>query len=42
MVGMKASGFTYNPSRNKLKADGTVESYDFNRIKVSDFRKFYL
>jgi hypothetical protein len=39
---MKACGFTYNPSANKVKPDGAVESYDFSKIQITDFYKFYV
>lgn len=39
---MKASGITYNPSKNKLNSDGTVQEYDFDRIRITDFHTFYI
>ena len=40
MVSMKASGFTYNPSLNHTREDGTVD-YNFDKVKVTDFSKFF-
>lgn len=41
MISMKASGFTYNPSLNHKREDGTVD-YNFDKVKVTDFAKFFL
>jgi lysophospholipid acyltransferase len=42
MISMKASGFAYNPSQNKHKVEGVVEEYNFDKVKVTDFNKFFL
>ena len=41
MVSMRASGITYNPSKNTKYDDGTV-NHDFSRIEVNNMTKFYL
>jgi hypothetical protein len=38
---MKASGFTYNPTHNHTRPDGTVD-YNFDKVKVTDMKKFFL
>lgn len=42
MISMKISGFTYNPSKNKLNSDGSVEEYNFNKVQVTDLYQFYV
>jgi lysophospholipid acyltransferase len=42
MMGMRASGFTYNPSKNQKNAAGEVVQYDFGRVEVNNMTKFYL
>ena len=42
MMGMRASGFTYNPAKNQKNAAGEVEKYDFGRVEVNNMTKFYL
>ena len=41
-MGMRASGFTYNPSKNKKNEAGEIVSYDFGRVEVNNMTKFYL
>jgi hypothetical protein len=40
MIGMKASGFTYNPAHNHTKENGII-AYNFDKVKVTDFPKFF-
>lgn len=42
MISMRASGFTYNPSKNVKNPDGTILKYDFGRVEVNNMTKFYL
>jgi len=37
MIGMKASGITYNPSKNVVGKDGIVE-YNFNKIEANGMK----
>jgi hypothetical protein len=39
MMSMRASGITYNPSKNVVNKDNSI-SYDFSRIEVTGM-KFY-
>lgn len=41
MISMQASGITYFVERNHKNSDGTVR-YNFDRVKVTDFTKFFL
>jgi lysophospholipid acyltransferase len=40
MVSMRASGFTYNPAKNRKGEDGQVV-YDFGRVEANNMTKFY-
>ena len=43
MISMKASGFTYNPKKNIIDdKSGKVISYNFDKVKVTDFKMFFL
>lgn len=42
MISMRASGITYNPSKNQKSEDGKVVAYDFGRVEVNNMTKFYL
>lgn len=41
MVSMRASGITYNPSKNIINKDNSI-AYDFGKVEVTNMTKFYL
>lgn len=41
MMSMRASGITYNPSKNVVNKDNSI-TYSFSKVEVTDMNGFYL
>ena len=41
LMSMKASGITYNPSKNVVNKDNSI-SYNFSKVEVTNLRGFYI